>query len=136
MAAAFAERECDVQELTESIEIVTGGTQPADSVHEEVVEVMQEKDIDLVTRTSREITHDDLQSCDYVIMIGCSAEGVCPTTWSLPRSSNRYLSWDIGQFTLCIARRLQQLRISVLENGFVALCKKWRLTERGTAHKA
>ncbi|KDE56805.1 ArsC family transcriptional regulator [Halostagnicola sp. A56] len=82
MASAFAERERNVRELAESIEITTGGTQPADSVHDEVVEVMQEKDIDLRTRTPREITHADLQDCEYVITMGCSAEGVCPATWS------------------------------------------------------
>lgn len=82
MASAFAEHERNVRELTESIEIRTGGTQPADSVHDEVIEVMQEKDIDLRDRTPREITHDDLQDCECIITMGCSAEGVCPATWS------------------------------------------------------
>ncbi|ELY97431.1 arsenate reductase/protein-tyrosine-phosphatase family protein [Natrialba asiatica] len=82
MAFAFAERERNVRKLADSIEIRTGGTQPANSVHEEVVEVMQEKDIDLRNRTPREIIHYDLQDCEYVITMGCSAEGVCPATWS------------------------------------------------------
>lgn len=80
MAAAFAEREA--QERTASIEILTGGTQPADSVHEEVIEVMQEIGIDLSTQTPQEVTPDDLQDCDYFITMGCSAEGVCPATWN------------------------------------------------------
>ena len=80
MAAAFAEREARDRE--ESIDILTGGTQPADSVHEEVIEVMQERDIDLSNKTPQEITPDDLQDCDYVITMGCSAEGVCPATWN------------------------------------------------------
>lgn len=80
MAAAFAEREA--QERPGSIEILTGGTRPADFVHEEVVEVMQEIGIDLSTQTPREITPDDLRDCDYVITMGCSAEGVCPATWN------------------------------------------------------
>ncbi len=82
MASAFAEHECKARELTDFIEIVTGGTQPADSVHNVVVEVMQEHGIDLSDRTPREITHEDLQDCNYVITMGCSAEGVCPATWS------------------------------------------------------
>lgn len=82
MAAAFAERECEVRDRAESIEIVTGGTQPADSVHQEVIEVMQEIGIDLSNRTPQEITPEELQDCDYVITMGCSADSVCPATWS------------------------------------------------------
>lgn len=82
MASAFAERECKTRESDASIEIVTGGTEPADSVHEEVVAAMQERDIDLRGRTPREITPADLRDCDYVVTMGCSADGVCPATWS------------------------------------------------------
>ena len=64
------------------MEISTGGTDPAESVHEEVVEVMREKDVDLSDRTPREVTREELRDCDYVITMGCSAEGVCPATWS------------------------------------------------------
>ena len=80
MAASFAEREA--RDRAESMDILTGGTQPADSVHEEVTEVMQERDIDLSNKTPQEITPDDLQDCDYVITMGCSAEDVCPATWN------------------------------------------------------
>jgi arsenate reductase len=82
MAAAFAEREQDQRDVGDSIEVLTGGTQPADTVHEEVVEAMEEVDIDLSNQTPREITPEDLQDCDYVVTMGCSAEGVCPATWS------------------------------------------------------
>lgn len=80
MAAAFAERQA--QETTDSIEILTGGTQPADAVHDEVIDVMNEEGIDLNNRTPQEITPGSVQDCDYVITMGCSAEGVCPATWS------------------------------------------------------
>ncbi|UPW01613.1 low molecular weight phosphatase family protein [Halorussus gelatinilyticus] len=81
MATAFAERERADRGM-ESVEIVTGGTDPADRVHEEVVEVMAGHDFDLSDRTPREITHEELQDCDYVITMGCSAEDVCPATWA------------------------------------------------------
>lgn len=81
MATAFAERERD-RRGAEGVELVTGGTDPADSVHQEVVEVMREKDVDLAERTPREVTVEELQECDYVITMGCSAEDVCPATWS------------------------------------------------------
>jgi arsenate reductase (thioredoxin) len=80
MSAAFAERKA--KETADSIEVLTGGTQPADSVHEEVIDVMEEVGVDLSNRTPQEITPENLQNCDYIITMGCSAEGVCPATWS------------------------------------------------------
>lgn len=81
MATAFAERERD-ERRAKQIEIVTGGTDPADHVHGEVVEVMAELGFDLGDRTPREVTPEELQECDYVITMGCSAKDVCPATWS------------------------------------------------------
>lgn len=82
MATAFAEREREQRGAEDEIEILTGGTQPADHVHEEVVQVMQEKDIDLSEKTPREITPEELPETNYVITMGCSARDVCPGTWS------------------------------------------------------
>ena len=64
------------RDLGESVEIITGGTHPADHVHEEVIEVMHEEGIDLSDRTPREITTDELESCDYVATMGCSTVDV------------------------------------------------------------
>lgn len=82
MATAFAERERDRRGLEDDVEILTGGTRPADHVHEEVVQVMREREIDLSEKTPREITSEELQETDYVITMGCSAQDVCPATWS------------------------------------------------------
>ena len=70
MATAFAERERDRRDL--EYDILTGGTHPADSVHEEVVDVMGESGFDLSDRTPRAITLEELESCDYVATMGCS----------------------------------------------------------------
>jgi len=88
MSAAFAERERDRRELGDSIEILTGGTHPAESVHQEVITVMQERDIDLSDRTPREVSTDELESCDIVTTMGCStleldAENVDVRDWAL-----------------------------------------------------
>lgn len=72
MATAFAERERERRDLTDRIDILTGGTHPADHVHQEVIEVMADAGFDLSDRTPREITIDDLRSCDYVATMGCS----------------------------------------------------------------
>ncbi len=72
MSTAFAERERARRGLDDQIRILTGGTHPADHVHEEVIEVMDEAGVDLSDRTPREITIDELQSYDYVATMGCS----------------------------------------------------------------
>jgi protein-tyrosine-phosphatase len=88
MSTAFAERERDRRDLENSVEILTGGTHPADSVHEEVVTVMSELDIDLSDRTPREVSTAELESCDVVATMGCStleldAEDVDIRDWAL-----------------------------------------------------
>ena len=70
MATAFAERERDRRGL--DVDIVTGGTRPADRVHGVVVTAMDEMEIDLAGRTPREITTEELRSCDVVATMGCS----------------------------------------------------------------
>lgn len=72
MSAAFAERERKRRGLNDRVEILTGGTRPADAVHDEVIEVMDEIDIDLSGRTPREISVEELRSCAYVATMGCS----------------------------------------------------------------
>jgi arsenate reductase len=90
MATAFAKRERERRDLDE-LEILTGGTHPADHVHEEVIEVMREERFDLSERTPREITSEELRSCEYVATMGCSTLDVDednPTVdirdWNLP----------------------------------------------------
>ncbi|WP_224332390.1 low molecular weight phosphatase family protein [Haloprofundus halobius] len=72
MSAAFAERERQRRGLEDRVEIVTGGTMPADEVHPEVVEAMRELDIDLSDRVPREVSDEQLNACDVVATMGCS----------------------------------------------------------------
>lgn len=72
MAAAFAERERRDRGLEREVDILTGGTHPADSVHDVVVKVMEEEGFDLADRRPREITTRELESCDFVATMGCS----------------------------------------------------------------
>lgn len=89
MATAFAERERDRRGLRDSVEILTGGTHPADQVHDEVIDVMQEDGFDLSTRVPREITTTELESCDFIATMGCSTldldtdAGVDVRDWAL-----------------------------------------------------
>jgi len=72
MATAFADRERASRGLEESVEILTGGTHPADEVHPEVVEAMAELDIDLSDRKPREVSTDELNGATVVATMGCS----------------------------------------------------------------
>lgn len=87
MSAAFAEREVDSRGLGD-VEIVTGGTHPAEEVHPEVVEAMQELDIDFSDRKPREVSTAQLETCDVVATMGCSTLSLDAETdvrdWALP----------------------------------------------------
>ena len=86
MSAAFARQEADRRGL--DVEVLTGGTDPADAVHPEVIEVMNEREIDLSGREPREISTDELESCRLVATMGCSTldldADVDVRDWALP----------------------------------------------------
>ncbi|GGL68377.1 arsenate-mycothiol transferase ArsC [Halocalculus aciditolerans] len=90
MASAFAERERTERHLGDEVELVTGGTDPADHVHPEVVDAMAAVGIDIANRTPREVTFEEIQRSDIVITMGCSADDVCPAGWA---GENR--DWDL-----------------------------------------
>ncbi|WP_435065446.1 low molecular weight phosphatase family protein [Halobaculum sp. EA56] len=93
MSYAFAEREVERRGLGDRVELLTGGTHPADHVHEEVVDAMAELGIDLSGRTPREVTDAELNECDYVATMGCStlslANGVEARDWALADPDGR-----------------------------------------------
>ena len=88
MSTAFAEREVERRGLDDRVRVVTGGTHPADHVHEEVVTVMDEIGIDLSDRTPRAVSTETLNACDVVATMGCStleldADSVEVRDWAL-----------------------------------------------------
>ena len=90
MATAFAEQERRERDLTDEVELITGGTRPADHLHDVVVDAMAEAGYDLSGRTPRAISPEELADTDVVVTMGCSAADVCPATWS---GENR--DWDL-----------------------------------------
>jgi arsenate reductase len=87
MSAAFAERERE-ERGHDDIEILTGGTDPADEVHPEVVETMAEVEIDISDREPRAVSTAELNECDVVATMGCSTLSLDADTevrdWALP----------------------------------------------------
>ncbi|CDK39270.1 Arsenate reductase [Halorubrum sp. DM2] len=86
MATAFAERERDRRGLGDRVEIRTGGTDPAESVHEVVVEALAEVGLDANGRTPQAISDAALAESDFVATMGCSTldlETVDTDDWAL-----------------------------------------------------
>lgn len=89
MATAFAERERDRRGL--DVEVVTGGTEPRDRVHDVVVEAMGEEGIEIGDRRPRQITPADVEGVDYVVTMGCAIEGFKPEGWA-----GEHRAWDVA----------------------------------------
>ncbi|MFC7185814.1 low molecular weight phosphatase family protein [Halorubrum yunnanense] len=92
MATAFAERERDRRGLDDAVEVVTGGTAPADSVHDVVVEALAEVDLDVNGRTPRHVSDETLAASDFVATMGCSTlelDGVDTDDWDLDDPGER-----------------------------------------------
>ncbi len=68
---------------------LSAGTTPAEHVHPEVVEVMQELGIDLSHRRPLLLTRELSEQADIVVTMGCGDE--CPY---IP--GKRYIEWDLS----------------------------------------
>jgi arsenate reductase (thioredoxin) len=66
----------------------SAGTTPADRVHPEVVEAMEEIGLDVAGRTPRRLSDELAQSADVIVTMGCGDE--CPF---IP--GKRYIDWDL-----------------------------------------
>jgi arsenate reductase len=66
----------------------SAGTTPAEQVHPEVVEAMEELGIDLSERQPRKLSRADAEWADVVVTMGCGDE--CPYILG-----KRYLDWDL-----------------------------------------
>ena len=62
--------------------VISGGVDPADSVHDEVVDALREEGIDIADRAPRRISPDDVGDADYLVTMGCSADQSTPDGWA------------------------------------------------------
>ncbi len=108
MAAAFARRKVKEKDLP--INIISGGTNPADSVHDVVVEAMKEKGFDLSSNEPKVVEPGELEGCNYVITMGCSATGVCPATWE-----GTDLEWDLDDPGEAGIEKVREIRNEIEE---------------------
>ncbi|GAB3419827.1 low molecular weight phosphatase family protein [Haloparvum alkalitolerans] len=111
MASAFAERERAARGLEESVDVVTGGTDPADRVHPVVVEAMREVGVDLSDREPRAVSEAELADADVVVTMGCSTldlPGVDDRDWALPDPGERPLE-EVREIREEVADRVHAL---------------------------
>jgi arsenate reductase len=66
----------------------SAGSEPAQHVHPEVVEVMRELGVDLAGRIPRALTRDDAEWAEVVITMGCG--DACPYV-----PGRRYVDWEL-----------------------------------------
>ena len=66
----------------------SAGTEPAEHVHPEVVEVMREVGVDLSGRTPQKLSDELAEWADVIVTIGCG--DACPY---IP--GKRYIDWDL-----------------------------------------
>ncbi len=90
MAAALAERECAERGLTEVVDVHSAGTDPADEVHETVVQAMAEIDIDISDRSPKYVVLADLERSHFLITIGCSIAEFNPDHYGVESRA-----WDL-----------------------------------------
>ena len=104
MAAALAERERDRRGLNAAV--ISGGVDPADGVHEEVVEALGEEGIDISDRAPRQISPDDIAGADYVVTMGCSVDQFAPDGWN---GQSRVWDLDADEQLAELRRRVEEL---------------------------
>jgi arsenate reductase (thioredoxin) len=66
----------------------SAGSRPAERVHPEVVEAMQELGIDLAGRRPKRLERADAEWADVVVTMGCGDE--CPVV-----PGRRYVDWEL-----------------------------------------
>ncbi len=82
LAMALAERERERRELGDCLDLVTGGVDPNDHVHEEVRHVLAEADVDIGDRKPRLIRPNDVADVDHIVTMGCEAAEFTPPDWN------------------------------------------------------
>jgi arsenate reductase len=85
----------------------SAGTEPAQRVHPEVVEVMEEVGIDLSAQTPRMLRRSDAEWADVVVTMGCGDS--CPY---IP--GKRYVDWELEDPA---GRSLEEVRATREEIG-------------------
>jgi arsenate reductase (thioredoxin) len=91
----------------------SAGSQPADELHEAVVEALEEIGIDVSGRTPRALEREDVEWADLVVTMGCG--DACPV---LP--GKEYVDWNLPDPAGLCLEEVRELR-SVIEQRVASL---------------
>jgi arsenate reductase (thioredoxin) len=72
----------------EAVQVLSGGSEPADAINPAAVAVMGEVGIDLTGQQPRRWTEADLEATDVVVTMGCG--DTCPVV-----PGTRYVDWPL-----------------------------------------
>jgi len=81
----------------------SAGSQPADALHEAVVEALEEVGVDVSGRTPKALTRDDVEWADLVVTMGCG--DACPV---LP--GKHYVDWNLPDPVGLCLEEVRELR--------------------------
>jgi arsenate reductase len=84
----------------------SAGSEPADELHEAVVEALEEIDIDVSSRKPRALTRDDVEWAELVVTMGCG--DACPV---LPGKT--YLDWNLADPAGLCLEEVRELRAEI-----------------------
>ena len=91
----------------------SAGTEPAEAINPQVVEVMREVGIDISRHKPKKLTPEMIERADKVITMGCGVEDMCPATFVETED------WNIddprGKPVEKVRRIREQIRGKVLE---------------------
>jgi arsenate reductase len=81
----------------------SAGSQPADEIHQAVVEALEEIGVDVSRRTPHKLDRDDVEWADLVVTMGCG--DACPV---LP--GKQYVDWDLPDPAGLCLEEVRELR--------------------------
>jgi arsenate reductase (thioredoxin) len=81
----------------------SAGSQPADELHEAVVEALEEVGIDVSRRKPKALTREDVEWADLVVTMGCG--DACPV---LP--GKQYVDWNLADPAGLCLEEVRELR--------------------------
>jgi len=86
----------------------SAGSDPAQELHEAVVEALEEIGIDVSGRTPHKLTRDDVEWADLVVTMGCG--DACPVI-----SGKKYVDWNLPDPVGMCLEEVRELRAVIEE---------------------
>ena len=76
------------------IDASSAGTMPAQSVNPTVIDAMRERGFNLSSKKPKMLTTQMIEAADYVVIMGCSVESVCPKPL-LAKMEKKLIDWHV-----------------------------------------